>query len=80
MKNEFNPEIAWFSNIAVYIDFGYQGIRKDYKPENINIPPQKPRKSKPNPNPKLTTAEKKYNQEISKIRIGVEHAIGGMKR
>jgi hypothetical protein len=80
MTNEFNPEIAWFSNIEVYVDLGYQGIRKDYKQENINIPQKKPRKSKQNPNPKLTTEEKKYNQEISKIRIGVEHAIGGMKR
>lgn len=80
LKYEFPTEEAWFEHLKVFVDLAYQGIRKDYKGENIFIPHKKPRKSKNNPNPSLTDEQKHYNKEVSKTRIVVENAISGMKR
>ncbi len=44
------------------------------------MPFKKPRKSKKNPKPKLKDWQKRINTEISKFRILVENAIGGIKR
>jgi DDE superfamily endonuclease len=41
---------------------------------------KKPRKSKKNPHPQLSAAQKAANTALSQVRIFVEHAIGGMKR
>jgi len=79
-KKEFFPSKPWFSNLKVGVDLGYQGIKTDYNFEqNINIPNKKPRKSKKNPTPSLTKAQKAENKEIGSKRVFVEHAIGGMK-
>ena len=48
--------------------------------DHIAIPHKKPRKSKQNPNPALSAAQKAVNKALSQVRIFVEHAIGGMKR
>lgn len=80
LKQEFPTDEAWFEFIRVLVDLGYQGILKDYSGKNIEIPHKKPRKSKKNPETSLTEAQKEENQELSKIRIFVENAIGGMKR
>lgn len=80
LKSEFSTKNAWFKHLTVFVDLGYQGICKDYEGENILIPHKKPRKSKNNPNPSLTKEQKQYNKELSKTRIFVENAIGGLKR
>jgi hypothetical protein len=46
----------------------------------IEIPHKRPRKSKTNPNPKLTVEQRAENRAVSQVRIFIEHAIGGMKR
>jgi hypothetical protein len=53
-------------------DTGFQG----YAPEGVTIeqPKKKPRKGE------LTAVEKEKNQQISKVRVEVEHQIGGIKR
>ena len=52
-------------------DTGYQG----YEPEGVNTrQPKKKPKGK-----ELTEEEKQQNRKISKDRIRVEHAIGGVK-
>ena len=79
-KSEFSTKETWFEHLRVFVDWGYQGICKDYEGENLFIPVKKPRKSKNNPNPSLTDEQKQYNKEVSKTRILVENAIGGMKR
>ena len=79
-RDEFPTKEARLSHLRVLVDLGYQGIIKDYEGENIEIPFKKPRKSKNNPNPTLTAEQKQHNKELSKIRVLVEHAIGGMKR
>ena len=38
------------------------------------------RKSKARPDPQLSDAQKEDNRTLAKLRVFVEHAIGGMKR
>ena len=64
----------------------YLGIKKDYDIKEVMIGYKKPKKSKSNPNPKLTKEQKDClprnlggNKQVSRERIYVEHAIGGMK-
>ena len=55
-------------------------MQADYRGDQIDMPPKKPRKSKKNPSPALSAEQKAENKALSQIRIFVEHAIGGMKR
>ena len=58
--------------ISKIVDTGFQGLQHIFK--NVFIPKKKPRGGE------LTQEEKAWNRLISSSRIGVEHAIGGMKR
>ena len=79
-KEEFDPNMDWFASTEASTDLGYQGIKTDYlSPEHIHIPHKKPRKSKQNPDPQLTRQQKRENRQIGRVRVLVEHAIGGMK-
>ena len=80
LKTEFPPEHLWFETIRAFVDLGYQGIQDDYAGESIEIPYKKPRKSKKNAKPALTTEQKVENQALSRVRIYVENAISGIKR
>lgn len=79
-KEEFPPSEEWFNTLKVWVDLGYLGIRKAYGALEIFIPHKTPRKSKANPEPSLTEEQKAENREQSRVRVVVEHAIGGMKR
>jgi len=80
MKSLFDPTLPWFEHTTVRLDLGFRGAEKDYGASStILIPHKKPRKSKQNPVPKLTSDQKKENRKLAKVRILVEHAIGGMK-
>lgn len=74
LKHEFSPDDAWFSELAVSLDLGYQGFAKDYVCQSISQPAKKPKKAE------LPTEKKIANQQISSGRIWIEHAIGGLKR
>lgn len=80
LKREFPVEEAWFVDTEVHLDLGYQGIQTTYQGENICIPHKKPRKSKRKPNPQLTPQQKRDNCALAKLRVPIEHAIGGIKR
>lgn len=80
LKQEFPPDQDWFRDIAVLLDLGYQGVQSDYVGETIEIPTKKPPKSQKNPDPQLTDDQKAANQALSRVRVFVEHAIGGIKR
>lgn len=82
MKTEFDPdENCWFSDHGLFVDLGFLGIKKDYDAKQIFIPFKRTkRKSKEDPETELTKNQKEYNKSVSKIRIKVEHAIGGLKR
>lgn len=57
---------------TLWQDTGFQG----FAPTGVNIkqPKKKPREAE------LTADEKEKNREISKVRVEVEHQIGGIKR
>lgn len=79
-KAEFSPDQPWFETFKLWVDLGYLGFKSDYEALEINIPHRKPRKSKANPLPTLTDAQKEENRLMSKVRVVVENAICGMKR
>ncbi|SRR6266403_5363301 len=80
LKQEFPPELDWCTNIHVHVDRGYLGIRSDYGGDQLDIPTKKPRKSQKNPNPQLSDEQRAAHTALSRVRIFIEHAIGGMKR
>jgi cellulose biosynthesis protein BcsQ len=55
-------------------------IKSDYRGDQIDLPTKKPRKSQKNPNPPLSDEQRAANTALSRVRIFIEHAIGGMKR
>lgn len=59
--------------VKTYLDLGFKGIDKDYSLQVI-MPFRKPRTSD------LTSAQKKYNQKVSRIRVIGENALAGVKR
>jgi len=80
MKKIFDPKSKWFHKVDVWLDLGFQGAQTDYGGKaNIHLPHKRPRKSKENPDAKLTAAQEKHNRQQAKTRVPVEHAIGGMK-
>jgi len=72
--------LPWFEFILLLVDLGFQGILSDYDGGDIFIPFKKPRKSKNNPDPKLTDEQKAVNKALAKIRVLAENAIAGIKR
>ena len=80
LKTEFPPEQPWFVELEVLLDLGYLGIDKDYQGDKLSLPHKKPRKSKARPDPQLTDVQKQDNRVLAKLRVYVEHAIGGLKR
>lgn len=79
LKEDFEQK-AVFEDYQVWVDLAYLGFSKYYKTQQLHIPHKKPRKSKNNPDPKLTEQQKEANKEKSSVRVVVEHAIAGMKR
>ena len=80
LKQEFPPALDWLTDLHVRVDLGYLGMKSDYRGEQIDIPTTKPRKSHKNPNPQLSDEQRAANTALSRVRIFIEHAIGGMKR
>jgi hypothetical protein len=80
LQQEFPPEMDWFVDLDVLVDLGSLGMKSAYRGEQIAIPTKKPRKSQKHPNPQLSDEQRAANTALSRIRIFVEHAIGGMKR
>ena len=58
----------------IYLDTGFEGIKKICPDQNIRKPKKKPKSRQ------LNGGEKYGNHVISKRRVRVEHAIGGMKK
>ncbi len=80
LKHELPPEADWFTDLYVHVDLGYLGMKSDYRGDQIAIPTKKPRKSQKHPNPQLSEEQSAANTALSRVRIFIEHAIGGMKR
>ena len=80
LKHELPPEVDWFADLQVRVDLGYLGIKSSYRGDQIDLPTKKPRKSQTNPNPQWSDEQRAANTALSRVRIFIEHAIGGMKR
>ncbi len=80
LKKEFPPEDGWFKNFRAIVDLGFVGIGEIYEIKELVIGHKKNRKSRENPRPELTEEQKEWNKKVSRERIYVEHAIGGMKK
>ena len=64
----------------MHSDLCYRGMPSDSRGDQIDIPTKKPRKSHKNPNPQLSDEQRAAHTALSRVRIFIEHAIGGMKR
>jgi hypothetical protein len=80
LKQELPPEMDWCTDLNVRVDLGSRGMKSDYRGDQIAIPTTKPRKSQKNPNAQLSEEQRAANTALSRVRIFIEHAIGGMKR
>jgi hypothetical protein len=80
LKQEFPPELDWLTELNVRVDLGYLGMKADYRGDQLDLPTKKPRKRHKNPNPQLSEEQRAANTALSRVRIFIEHAIGGMKR
>lgn len=74
LKLEFPPEQEWFKNFRVRVDLGYLGFDQEYECKALRLPHKKPKKQE------LSVEQKQENRRFAQERVGVEHAIGGMKR
>jgi hypothetical protein len=62
------------SGVVVWVDLGFQGIKKDYPQLNVKIPYKKPRKKE------LSLEQKAENRVMAGIRVIIENTIAGVKR
>lgn len=60
--------------VRIRVDTGFQGIQKEFPGHLVSIPTKKPKGKE------LSNTVKGRNKSKSRIRILVEHAIGGIKR
>lgn len=79
LQKEFDPALAWFGDLTVRVDLGFQGFADLYVCRHLHIPIKR-RRTKKGISNELTLEQKCHNKQGSKERIVVEHAIGGMKR
>ena len=74
-KNDFSPSFDWFAPLVVHVDLGYQGFENDYSAKTVVIPFKKNKNEE-----ELCDLKKAYNRRLAQWRVGIEHAIGGLKR
>ena len=79
MKTEFSPDLPWFSSFSLFLDSGFQGIDDLYQTKELKITFKRSR-AKKGEKSELSPEQKQHNKAVSKERIFVEHAIGGLKR
>jgi len=60
---------------VAHIDLGYQGFESHYLGQIVLIPLKKNKGEE-----ELSDLKKAYNRKLAQWRVGIEHAIGGMKR
>lgn len=63
-----------FSDKRIWVDLGFNGIKKKVKHGVINIPHKKPKGGE------LTDHQKTENKAQSSVRVAVENSISGIKR
>lgn len=61
-------------NVKTHLDLGFKGYQTQYPDHIVSMPQRKPRTRE------LSKTVKEQNKRKSKVRVLVEHAIGGIKR
>ncbi len=61
-------------DVRIQVDNGFQGIQKEFPGHLVSITTKKPKGRE------LSNTVKEHNKSKSRVRILVEHAIGGIKR
>jgi len=74
LKKLFSPDKERFKRFDVRLDLGFLGFAKAYRYKCCFLPIKKPKGQE------LTDEQRAINKEQARKRIGVEHAIGGLKR
>jgi hypothetical protein len=74
------PAGDWLTDLQVRVDLGYLGMQSDSRGEQMDIPTKQPRQSHKHPNPPWSEAQRAAHTAVSRVRIFIEHAIGGMQR
>ena len=77
LKNIFDEKSGCFKDTIIFADLGYQGIANDYKPEYVVMPVKR---NKNDATSEYYDLKRAHNRLVGEMRIGVEHAIGGMKK
>jgi hypothetical protein len=80
LQQEFPPALEWCTALYMRVDLGSLGMQSDDRGEQIDIPTRKPRKSHKNPKPQLRDEHKAAKTALSRLRIFIAQAMGGMKR
>ena len=80
LQHECPPEGDWFTDLHVRVDLGYLGIQYDYRGDQLDLPTKTPRASQKHPNSQWSEEQSAANTALRRVRIVIEHAIGGMKR
>jgi DDE superfamily endonuclease len=80
LQQAFPPEVDVLIDLQVRVDLGSLGMKSDDRGEQSAIPTQTPRKSQKNPNPQLSEEQRAAHTAVSRLRIFIAHAIGGMQR
>ena len=66
-------DLQFFFQIKMLLDLGFKGLTWGTNVA-IEMPHKKPRKQE------LNDQQKQENKQLSSVRVGVEHSIGGAKR
>lgn len=77
LKQTFGGDPACFMHNTVSVDLGYQGMGRDYQVDNLIIPFKRYAKDIESGMWELKTA---FNKVVSRYRVRIEHAIGGIKK
>jgi hypothetical protein len=58
LKHHFPPDQPWFSELAIELDLGYQGVVKDYDCQSVSQPTKKPKGGELTPDEKASNKAK----------------------
>jgi hypothetical protein len=80
LRQEVDVNLELLDLFEVLADLGYLGLVGQYDLPTSSLPHRKPRRSKRQPNTRLSPTQRADNQAHARRRVRVEHAIGGAQR
>ena len=80
LKPALSPAVDGLTDLQVVVDWGSRGMPADSHGDQMEGPHTKPRTRKNPPPPQGTEAQKAAHKTFRRVRILVEHAMGGIPR